>query len=259
MSARQVPGTVAGIRTVREAFGHNMYGLVPPDGLHIMEDGWWIALTGAPDPSYNLALVYDGNVRKNASEVLERVLAEETRSVIMLAGVGLNAATVMADAGWVCVASSPLRAMPNIPWEADSSVKVLDGAELSGARELAGDVFGVDLASAELVYSSKYTDGRVERLVLGLIEDGDLQTAAMLSFGQPISTAWAGGTRTTGRRKGHGLRVVRQVARTAYSEVGEGSVCFLGSDVGNGLYDAAGAEIIEYWQMWSRPRWLLGN
>ncbi|MDI9898537.1 hypothetical protein QM716_01570 [Rhodococcus sp. IEGM 1409] len=121
------------------------------------------------------------------------------------------------------------------------------------------DVFGIDPESAGLVYSSRGTDGHPFRSVVGLFEDDVLQTAAIVSVGESISTVWAGGTRPGGRRRGHGLRILQEASATAYAEVGEGSLCFLASEAGDSMYDSAGAEIVEYWQMWSRPRWLLGK
>lgn len=259
MSGWQPVRTVAGLTMLRDAYGQNMSGLVPSTGVHVVDDGWWIALTGAPDPSYNLALVHGGDVIAHASEVLERVLAEKLRSVIMLAGAGLAAATVLADAGWVCVGSSSLRSLPNAPAEPDPEIGVLDSAQLGAARVLVEEIFGVDSESAALVYAAAHSDENQSRSVLGLVEDGELQTAAMLSFGSPMSTGWAGGTRADSRRRGYGQRVMRQASAAAFAAVGEGSLCFLASPASNRLYDAGGAEIVEYWQMWSRPRWLLGS
>lgn len=259
MSGWQPLRTVAGLTELRDAYGQNMSGLVPAAGTYVADDGWWIALTGAPDPSYNLALVHGGDVRKNASDVVERVLAERLRGVVMLAGAGLGAATVLSDAGWVCVGSSSLRALPNTPAPPDAEVRILEAEDLRAARQLAEDVFGIDRESAALVYSAAATDRPHERSVIGLFEFDTLQTAAMLSFGEPISTVWAAGTRAEGQRRGHGLRVLRQVSAAAFDAVGDGAVCGLASAAGNRLYDASGAEIVEYWQMWSRPRWLLGS
>ncbi|MBY6383565.1 N-acetyltransferase [Rhodococcus erythropolis] len=251
--------TVAGLTALRDAYGQNMSGLVPETGVYLADDGWWIALTGAPDPSYNLALVHGGDVRKNTVAVVERVLAERLRTVVMLAGAGLDAATVLADAGWVCVGSSSRRALPNSPSAPDAAVRILEGGDLRSARQLAEDVFGIDRESATLVYQEAAPDRPSERSVVGLFELDTLQTAAMLSFGKPISTVWAAGTRAQGQRRGHGLRVLRQVSAAAFEAVGDGAVCGLASAAGNALYDASGAEIVEYWQMWSRPRWLLGS
>lgn len=48
-------------------------------------------------------------------------------------------------------------------------------------------------------------------------------------------------------------------SRRSITGLGEDSLCFLAGEAINRLYDVAGAEIMEYWQMWSRPRWLLGR
>ncbi|MDI9917081.1 hypothetical protein [Rhodococcus sp. IEGM 1379] len=89
--------TVADLYTSRNAYGQNMSGLVPPTGPHILEAGWWTALTGAPDPSYNLALVHDGDIARNISEVLDRVMRAYVRAVVMLAGRGLGDARSLAE------------------------------------------------------------------------------------------------------------------------------------------------------------------
>ena len=52
MTGWQPLRTVAGLTALRDAYGQNMSGLVPETGVYLADDGWWIALTGAPDPSY---------------------------------------------------------------------------------------------------------------------------------------------------------------------------------------------------------------
>lgn len=124
-------------------------------------------------------------MRKNTVAVVERVLAERLRTVVMLAGAGLDAATALADAGWVCVGSSSLRALPNSPSAPDAAVRILEDGDLRSARQLAEDVFGIDRESATLVYQEAAPDRPSERSVVGLFELDTLQTAAMLSFGKP--------------------------------------------------------------------------
>lgn len=258
MTGWQPLRTVAGLTALRDAYGQNMSGLVPETGVYLADDGWWIALTGAPDPSYNLALVHGGDVRKNTVAVVERVLAERLRTVVMLAGAGLDAATALADAGWVCVGSSSLRALPNSPSAPDAAVRILEDGDLRSARQLAEDVFGIDRESATLVYQEAAPDRPSERSVVGLFELDTLQTAAMLSFGKPSALCGrpepgartAARTWVTGPSASVGSRI-RGCRRRR--------VCGLASAAGNALYDASGAEIVEYWQMWSRPRWLLGS
>ncbi|OYD71671.1 hypothetical protein BDB13_5350 [Rhodococcus sp. OK302] len=71
MSRWQDPLPVAVVYVLRNAYGQNMSGLVPSTSLHILEDGWWMALTGAPDPSCNLALMHDGDVPEVPADVVE--------------------------------------------------------------------------------------------------------------------------------------------------------------------------------------------
>ena len=134
-------------------------------------------------------------------------------------GRGLDAATVLADAGWVCVGSSSLRALPNSPSAPDAAVRILEDGDLRSARQLAEDVFRYRSRNLRLwcIRRRPPTD-QVSVQVVGLFELDTLQTAAMLSFGKPISTVWAAGTRAQGQRRGHGLRVLRQVSAAAFED-----------------------------------------
>lgn len=54
MTGWQPLRTVAGLTALRDAYGQNMSGLVPETGVYLADDGWWIALTGAPIPATTL-------------------------------------------------------------------------------------------------------------------------------------------------------------------------------------------------------------
>ncbi|MEU5842240.1 N-acetyltransferase [Rhodococcus sp. NPDC047139] len=221
-------------------------------------DGWWVGITGAPDPDYNLALVHGGDVTAHAHHVYETLTEAGLPSIVLLAGDGLGAAQVLADRGWVCAGSLDLTYLVAHGAPLDPGFRTLDEADMAHARELAAGTFGIAPGTAAVAYAD--TIARASGVeVVGIVDDSDLQCCALLVDSGPIRTVWSLGTRTGRHRRGYANRLIRAGAAHTHAQRGPIAMCGLTRPRVTPLYLVAGARVAETWQMWSRPRWLLGN
>ncbi|WP_241384879.1 N-acetyltransferase [Rhodococcus sp. CH91] len=242
---------------IRRAYGASMRALTSAGGYDEGE-GWWVGITGAPDPDYNLALVHDGDVAAHAEHVYEVLTDAGHPSIILLAGHGLGAAQVLADHGWVCAGSLDLTCLDAHDAPVDPRFRTLGGAEMAQARELASGAFGIVPGTAAVAYADAVarTPGAA---VVGIVDDGQLQCCTLLLDSGPIRTVWSLGTRAGRQRRGYANSLIRAGAAHTYAQRGPVTMCGLTRPRVTPLYLAAGARVAETWQMWSRPRWLLGS
>lgn len=274
MDAASIATGLASSTQLRRAYGASMRPLT--SGGHWSEgDGWWIGITAAPDPDYNLALVHGGDVTAHADHVYETLTEAGHPSIVLLAGDGLGAAQVLGDRGWVCAGSLDLTYLVAHDAPVDPGFRVLGEADMVNARELAAATFGIAPGTAAVAYADVVarTSG-VE--VIGIFDDEDvgdrdsddedadgraaaLQSCTLLVDSGPIRTVWSLGTRTGRQRRGYANRLIRAGAAHTHAQRGPVAMCGLTRPRVTPLYLAAGARVAETWQMWSRPRWLLGS
>ncbi|WP_397518098.1 N-acetyltransferase [Rhodococcus pyridinivorans] len=264
MDAASVATVLASSLQLRRAYGASMRPLT--SGGHWSEgDGWWIGITAAPDPDYNLALVHGGDVTAHAQHIYETLTEAGHPSIVLLAGDGLGAAQVLADHGWVCAGSLDLTYLVAHDAPIDPGLRVLGEDDMVHARELAAATFGIAPGTAAVAYADVVarTTG-VE--VIGIFDDADaddgaaaLQSCTLLVDSGPIRTVWSLGTRTGRQRRGYANRLIRAGAAHTHTQRGPVAMCGLTRPRVTPLYLAAGARVAETWQMWSRPRWLLGS
>jgi hypothetical protein len=258
---------LASLSQLRRIYGASMRPLT--SGGHWSEgEGWWIGITAAPDPDYNLALVHGGDVTAHAHHVYETLTEAGHPSIALLAGDGLGAAQVLADHGWVCAGSLDLTYLLAHDAPADPGFRTLEVSDMVHARELAVGTFGIAPGTASIAYADVVarTPG-VE--VVGIVDcedeggrtdrDAALQSCTLLVDSGPIRTVWSLGTRTGRQRRGYANRLIRAGAAHTHAQRGPVAMCGLTRPRVTPLYLAAGARVAETWQMWSRPRWLLGS
>lgn len=241
---------------VRRLYGRSMRPLTS-GGSFSEGDGWWIGVTGAPDPDYNLALVYGGDVHANTRHVFDGLTDAGFPSILLLAGPGLGAAQVLADRGWVCAGALDLTYLTARDESVDSGFRPLRAADMAHAREVATGAFGIASGTADIAYSD-VMPGAADVEVVGLFDDELLQCCTLFVDSGPLRTVWSLGTRREGQRRGYARRLITSGAAHTYAQRGAVPLCGLTNPQVTPLYLAAGAEVAESWQMWSRPRWILG-
>jgi hypothetical protein len=225
---------------------------------HEVAPEWWVALSGEKAVNYNLACCQSADAAVLTQHCLQPLLDLGRPATIMLAGPGLGTAQTLADLGWVSVGALPLMVLATpFPTEDDQAVRALSLMELPAARELLADTYGLDPASATAAVPDRAVES-TDMGAWGLFEQGQLVAGVTTVIEDGSVVVWSMATRPVSQKRGYGRRLLSSVlARQAGAGVA-GSL--LHSSVkGESLYRAAGYEVLEYWQLWSRPRWVLGR
>ena len=253
--ASPTPIAFADVPAARTGYGEAA-GVWGSAGVHEVHDDWWLALSLTPYVDYNLALLHGDSAVGAAPGVVERVTAAGVPAVVMLAGAGLAAAPVLADAGWVCTGALPFMARDRGPAEHHPDVRELRPDELPEARRLAGRAFGVPEEVGAIIFA----DATLERAgarVWGVFDEGQLRCC---SVSQWVDGTWSAGwglsTDPDHQRSGYGRRLLRASAARRL-ESGPPTALLMATPAGRHLYEQEGYVTLEHWQLWSKPRWVL--
>ncbi len=226
---------------------------------HEVQAEWWIACSGELNVNYNLAMCQSADSAVLVERCLQPVLDIGRPAIIMLAGPGLSTAQKLTEAGWVVVGALPLMSLTVQPTSNDdgSGVRALSLDELAVARAILSDTYGLDDASARAAVPERAVEGG-DYGIWGLFDDGQLVSCFTSVVEDGLFVVWSMATRRQHQGLGYGHRLLQ----TVLSQQPEGD--FAGSllhssAVGQKLYRALGYAVIEHWQLWSRPRWIMAN
>jgi GNAT superfamily N-acetyltransferase len=218
-----------------------------------------VALSGAQSPEVNL-IVCSGS----DPEILRRSLADVAEvgapSVIAIAAAALGSSQVLADAGWVCVGAAPFMRMAACDvavGAADPHVRRLGAGDLETARDLLA-IANSQPRSVAVVAIPDLAVESEETSLWGIDADGSL---AVIVAGCTVADAaglWSMATHPGHRRQGYGRRLLETVLAELASS-GIDHMFGSSSSMGEPLYRSLGFSVLEYWQQWSRPRWILGR
>jgi GNAT superfamily N-acetyltransferase len=226
---------------------------------HQVEPEWWVAFSGASSVTYNLACCQSSDNDVLVEHCLEPLLALGKPGIIMLAGPGLATAQKLAEAGWVGVGALPLMTLTELtpPADEDHGVRALSGADLPAARELLSATYGLDDASA----AAAVPDRAVEDADLGVwgLFDGDRLVSSFTgALEHGLVVVWSMATRVDCQGRGYGRRLLESALPSQIEKGASGSL-LQSSVAGNRLYRGLGYTVVEHWQLWSRPRWVMGR
>ena len=225
---------------------------------HAVSSEWWVALSGEKSVTYNVACCQSADADVLTDRCLQPVLDLGRPATIMLAGPGLATAQTLADLGWVTVAALPLMvlAAPSTS-DDDAAVRDLSRQDLPAARELLADSYGLDPSSAAAAIPDRALDSD-EMGVWGLFDLDRLVACVTTVIEDGRVVVWSMATRTESQKRGYGRRLLDSVL-VRQSEAGGAGSLLQSSAAGESLYRSVGYEVVEYWQVWSRPRWVLGR
>ena len=250
------PVAFADIPGARTCFGWGTAAWSMAGHLQV-EDDWWVALSGTPHVDYNLALLHGPTSPEVAPQLIAEVTEAKVPSLIMLAGAGLGATGPLRDAGWVCTGAMPFMARTGGPALDDPAVRRITGDELPEARALAAAAFGVPVEVGEIVYADGVVD-REDCRIWGLFEDGVLKCCSHGIWVQGrYSVGWALATAPDQQRSGYGRRLLRASIYHRLYGGGPPVALLTATPVSERLYHEEGYVTLEYWQLWSRARWVL--
>jgi GNAT superfamily N-acetyltransferase len=246
-----------GLQRAREILGHSTR-LWVGEGVHRVEDGWWAALSGVHSVDYNVVCWY--RPEPAITHGLDLVKQAGIPAVQMLAGPALAAAQELSDSEWVCIGATPVMALDLTAvsdWPDDPSVSLVGLEGLPKVRRVVEETFGVTPELARVaVPDSALTDLQVQ--VWTLVEKEDLKSCVATITVDGVIVLWSMATPPRYQRQGLGRRLLTAVLGRVASEGASWSLCYASSQ-GEPLYRLLGFEVLEHWQVWSRPRWVLGR
>jgi GNAT superfamily N-acetyltransferase len=228
-----------------------------PGGVEV-GDEWWTAFSGRSNINYNLSCCHSSDPDVLVDRCLNPTLQIGKPALIMLSGPGLVTAQKLVESRWVTVGALPLMALPDpVGFDTDrSGVERLDRGQLGSARQMLAECYGLDLASAETAFPDAVAD-RPDMAAWGLFAEGRLVSCVATVRQDGVVVVWSMATRPDCQKRGYGRRLLETVLNLHF-EQGASASLLHSSRVAEVLYAQAGYRVVEYLQLWSRPRWALG-
>jgi GNAT superfamily N-acetyltransferase len=226
---------------------------------HTVEPEWWTAFSGEIGVDYNVACCHSSDNDVLVDHCLQPLLDLKKPGIVMLAGPGLATAQKLIDAGWAVVEALPLMLLEGSdPPDVDGAgVRALTEEDLPEARALLADTYSMSDAAAAVAVPVQ----AVQDPDLGAwgIFDGDRMVSMFTGATEDgLLVVWSMTTRPPDQGKGYGRRLLAAVLRSQFDEGIQGSL-LQSSPPGERLYRGLGYQVVEYWQLWSRPRWMMGR
>lgn len=228
-------------------------------GEHAVEPGWWKAMSGARIVDFNVLMCH-GADPKLVERSLEHVSGTKTPTLITLAGPGLGNAQLLGDAGWVCIGSGPFMVLDQLGDRGlgpDPEVTEARPADMPSVWEAVSETFALspELARVAIPEDVFETPGQK---VWTLAVDGEVRSCVATVVVDSALVVWSMATLPAWQRHGYGRRLLRSALAQGAAE-GVIESILLSTPAGYPMYRALGYEVTEYWQQWSRPRWVFGR
>ena len=226
---------------------------------HEVHDEWWVACSGELNVNYNVACCQSSAPDALVEHCLQPLLDLGRPAIVMLAGAGLASAQRLAEIGWVTVGALPLMVLtpPTGSFSSLTGARALSPEELPAARELLIDTYGLDDSSAV----AAVPDGIVtsQDMEAWGLYDGDRLVSFFTSVVEDgLAVVWSMATRADSQGHGYGRALLGSALGQLFERGATGSL-LQSSAVGQKLYGGLGYSSVEHWQLWSRPRWVMGN
>jgi GNAT superfamily N-acetyltransferase len=181
--------------------------------------------------------------------------------VMMVAGRALGEVQKLIELGWVCIGSVPLMGLeldradapPNAPF-----VRRLRGDQLDAARVIVDEVFGVGPEMALVAIPPDAAD-QSGQSVWGAFDDDDQLVSCLAAVrADEVVAIWSMATVSSARGRGYGAALLR-AALAAEASNGTSAAVLYSARASEHFYRTFGYRELERWQLWSRPRWVLGR
>lgn len=247
--------TLTALERARSAYGRGTSAWAHRD--QAVERTWWVGLSGAMDSDYNQALVHGEDAREALPSVLDRIEAVGRPSVLALAGAGLASAQQLADEGWVSVGALPFMYRDARPGVEDPRVRSLGEADLAAAREVLTATFDVSPDAAASLFQPSLL-ARDDVRTWGLFDPALVSVAVTVEVGDELYVGWALATAPGHQHRRYGSSLLRHIDDWYDRNGGLGSL-HLATSAGARLYASRDHTTLEHWQLWSKPRWILGH
>jgi GNAT superfamily N-acetyltransferase len=230
------------------------------DGVTI-EDRGWTALSGAKSVDYNVVVCHDASAGADLEAGVNRIAAAGVPGVMMVAGTALGEVQKLIELGWVCIGSVPLMGLELDGSDAPPAapfVRRLGGDQLDAVRAIIDEAFGVGPEMALVAIPPDAADQSGQSL-WGAFDHGDQLVSCLAAVrADEVVAIWSMATVGSARGRGYGAAVLRAALA---AEAGEGAraAVLYSARASERFYRAFGYRELERWQLWSRPRWVLGR
>jgi hypothetical protein len=226
-----------------------------------VEPGRYTALSGAPSVDYNVIVCHGDSNGTQFPQSLEEIREVGAPALIMVAGAALGEVQQLVDAGWVCIGQTGFIALELAGWadaEVDPATRRLERSEFDAARTLTDEVFGIGPELARVALPDDVLD-RPGQSVWGAFDDTGRLVCPLISVQvEDVVCPWGIATPAGLRRHGYARKVMTAVLADAARS---GAKLALGHTTpdGEAFNTSMGWKVLERWQQWSRPRWVLGR
>jgi GNAT superfamily N-acetyltransferase len=255
---RRSGATAPELQRLRTLYGRSATLWAGASGV-VVEPARWMALSGARGVNYNVALCHAASGGEAISSSIDEIDSRRMPGLIMVAGDALGEVQHLVTPGWVCVGSVPFMSRRlDGELDVDAEAHRVDAGDMDEVRVLLDAVFGIgpELARVALPDTALTTPGHA---VWGLRDaHGELVSCLGAVTVDDAVVVWSMATARTRRREGLGSRLLRGVLAGARAE-GVSRTLLQASPGAEAFYRSAGYATLERWQLWSRPRWMLGR
>jgi GNAT superfamily N-acetyltransferase len=209
--------------------------------------GWWVALSGAPSPDLNAALVDTGE-EATAARTLRRVEEAGFPTLFMLAGAGRGF-----DLGenWQHVGEMPFMSssLGSGQLRPDDRVRRAGAADFAAFVELCAATFGLAPQVAAVITETLDAKDDATKIWL-LVEGGQAVSTVLTSLVDDAVCVWCMATPERFARRGHGRALLADVLSRARAD-GAGIGLLGATPAGKPLYDATGWSTLEDWRIYT--------
>lgn len=219
-----------------------------PGARHEVGPGAWMVLTGAPSADVNLALVHDADPQVLACTV-EAVVGGGCPALLMFAGHGRAVASGLGS-GWSKVGAMPFMAITANAARRDARVRRAGVDDVSTVIGLLSEAFVMAPQVAAVAVTAIDDPDAVLRTWL-LEDDGQAVSTVTTGRVDDAVTVWCMATPERFARRGYGRALLAEVMAGAAQE-GARVGLLAATPAGKPLYDAAGWQTIEEWDLYAQ-------
>ena len=219
-----------------------------PAPVFDLGEGYWMALSGAPSPDMNMALVSSGGTSAVAG-VLDRVTESGIPTLFMLAG---DCRSEALGEPWTQVGEMPFMTSDLDPvyLTSDRRVRRAGLDDTAVVCQVMAQAFGLGEDLLVDVIRGVLADPSGRSTIWLLVDDEVPVSAVLTSMVDDAVTVWCMSTPERFARKGFGRAMLAHCLLEAKSE--GAMIGLLGATpAGRPLYDSAGWTTIESWHMYA--------
>ena len=210
--------------------------------------GYWVALSGAPSPEANMALV-DTSDRAVLAAVVRRVQDSGLPTLVVLAGAGRDGEP---GTGWQHVGDMPFMALAlgGQQLRPDGRVRQAGVDDFGVVSELVASAFNLTREVADAIAGILELEDAAGKIWL-LVDEAGAVSTVLTSIVDDAVCVWCMGTPARFARRGYGRALLTDVLLREKLE--GASIGLLGATpAGKALYDATGWTTLEQWQLFLR-------